>query len=205
MGYWDYFSRGLLQSFSWKDGYDNALLRDVPGESYLLGVFSHSLLAVLITFLVFYGLNIAKLKAGSWKALISKEYQKNPVKSVLVLGFGLPITILVLVFHEVHRPIEALHVYEYFKEQNVHADIVRLIDIDIHTTTGRYGRKIFSNLIFVVETKEGTRKVNISDATQYEAEFLKENLETPTNISVHGNSKCEIFFVHYEIKFKDNP
>ena len=60
MGYWDYFSRGLLQSFSWKDGYDNALLRDVPGESYLLGVFSHSLLAVLITFLVFYGLNIAK-------------------------------------------------------------------------------------------------------------------------------------------------
>lgn len=131
MGYWDYFSRGLLQSFSWKDGYDNALLRDVPGESYLLGVFSHSLLAVLITFLVFYGLNIAKLKAGSWKALISKEYQKNPVKSVLVLGFALPITILVLVFHEVHRPIEALHVYEYFKEQNVHADIVRLIDIEI--------------------------------------------------------------------------
>ena len=196
MGYWDYFSRGLLQSFSWKDGYDNALLRDVPGESYLLGVFSHSLLAVLITFLVFYGLNIAKLKASSWKALISKEYQKNPVKSVLVLGFGLPITILVLVFHEVHRPIEALHVYEYFKEQNVHADIVRLIDIDIHTTTGRYGRKIFSNLIFVVETKEGTRKVNISDATQYEAEFLKENLETPTNISVHVNSKGEIVFVH---------
>ena len=196
MGYWDYFSRGLLQSFSWKDGYDNALLRDVPGESYLLGVFSNSLLAVLITFLVFYGLNIAKLKAGSWKALISKEYQKNPVKSVLVLGFGLPITILVLVFHEVHRPIEALHVYEYFKEQNVHADIVRLIDIDIHTTTGRYGRKIFSNLIFVVETKEGTRKVNISDATQYEAEFLKENLETPTNISVHVNSKGEIVFVH---------
>ena len=196
MGYWDYFSRGLLQSFSWKDGYDNALLRDVPGESYLLGVFSHSLLAVLITFLVFYGLNIAKLKAGSWKALISKEYQKNPVKSVLVLGFGLPITILVLVFHEVHRPIEALHVYEYFKEQNVHADIVRLIDIDIHTTTGRYGRKIFSNLIFVVETKEGTRKVNISDATQYEAEFLKENLETPTNIPVHLNSKGEVVLVH---------
>lgn len=196
MGYWDYFSRGLLQSFSWKDGYDNALLRDVPGESYLLGVFSHSLLAVLITFLVFYGLNIAKLKAGSWKALISKKYQKNPVKSVLVLGFGLPITILVLVFHEVHRPIEALHVYKYFKEQNVHADIVRLIDIDIHTTTGRYGRKIFSNLIFIVETKEGTRKVNISDATQYEAEFLKENLETPTNISVHVNSKGEIVFVH---------
>ena len=196
MGYWDYFSRGLLQSFSWKDGYDNALLRDVPGESYLLGVFSHSLLAVLITFLVFYGLNIAKLKAGSWKALISKEYQKNPVKSVLVLGFALPITILVLVFHEVHRPIEALHVYKYFKEQNVHADIVRLIDIEIHTTTGRYGRKIFSNLIFIVETKEGTRKVNISDATQYEAEFLKENLETPTNISVHVNNKDEIVFVH---------
>ena len=196
MGYWDYFSRGLLQSFSWKDGYDNALLRDVPGESYLLGVFSHSLLAVLITFLVFYGLNIAKLKAGSWKALISKEYQKNPVKSVLVLGFALPITILVLVFHEVHRPIEALHVYEYFKEQNVHADIVRLIDIEIHTTTGRYGRKIFSNLIFIVETKEGTRKVNISDVTQYEAEFLKENLETPTNISVHVNNKDEIVFVH---------
>ena len=196
MGYWDYFSRGLLQSFSWKDGYDNALLRDVPGDSYLLAVFSHSLLAVLITFLVFYGLNIAKLKAGSWKALISKEYQKNPVKSVLVLGFGLPITILVLVFHEVHRPIEALHVYEYFKEQNVHADIVRLIDIEIHTTTGRYGRKIFSNLIFIVETKEGTRKVNISDATQYEAEFLKENLETPTNISVHVNNKDEIVFVH---------
>lgn len=196
MGYWDYFSRGLLQSFSWKDGYDNALLRDVPGESYLLGVFSHSLLAVLITFLVFYGLNIAKLKAGSWKALISKEYQKNPVKSVLVLGFALPITILVLVFHEVHRPIEALHVYEYFKEQNVHADIVRLIDIEIHTTTGRYGRKIFSNLIFIVETKEGTRKVNISDATQYEAEFLKENLETPTNISVHVNNKDEIVYVH---------
>ena len=196
MGYWDYFSRGLLQSFSWKDGYDNALLRDVPGESYLLGVFSHSLLAVLITFLVFYGLNIAKLKAGSWKALISKEYQKNPVKSVLVLGFALPITILVLVFHEVHRPIEALHVYEYFKEQNVHADIVRLIDIEIHTTTGRYWRKIFSNLILVVETKEGTRKVNISDATQYEAEFLKENLETPTNISVHVNNKDEIVFVH---------
>ena len=196
MGYWDYFSRGLLQSFSWKDGYDNALLREVPGESYLLGVFSHSLLAVLITFLVFYGLNIAKLKAGSWKALISKEYQNNPVKSVLVLGFGLPITILVLVFYEVHRPIEALHVYEYFKEQNVHPDIVRLIDIDIHTTTGKYGRKIFSNLIFIVETKEGTRKVNISDATQYEAEFLKENLETPTNISVHVNSKGEIVFVH---------
>ena len=74
MGYWDYFSRGLLQSFSWKDGYDNALLREVPGE---LGVFSHSLLAVLITFLIFYGLNIAKLKAGSWKALINKEYQKT--------------------------------------------------------------------------------------------------------------------------------
>ena len=196
MGYWDYFSRGLLQSFSWKDGYDNALLREVPGESYLLGVFSHSLLAVLITFLIFYGLNIAKLKAGSWKALINKEYQKKPVKSVLVLGFGLPIMILVLVFYEVHRPIEALHVYEYFKEQNVHPDIVRLIDIDIHTTTGKYGRKIFSNLIFIVETKEGTRKVNISDATQYEAEFLKENLETPTNISVHVNSKGEIVFVH---------
>ena len=196
MGYWDYFSRGLLQSFSWKDGYDNALLREVPGESYLLGVFSHSLLAVLITFLIFYGLNIAKLKAGSWKALINKEYQKNPVKSVLVLGFGLPIMILVLVFYEVHRPIEALHVYEYFKAQNVHPDIVRLIDIDIHTTTGKYGRKIFSNLIFIVETKEGTRKVNISDATQYEAEFLKENLETPTNISVHVNSKGEIVFVH---------
>lgn len=196
MGYWDYFSRGLLQSFSWKDGYDNALLREVPGESYLLGVFSHSLLAVLITFLIFYGLNIAKLKAGSWKALINKEYQKKPVKSVLVLGFGLPIMILVLVFYEVHRPIEALHVYEYFKAQNVHPDIVRLIDIDIHTTTGKYGRKIFSNLIFIVETKEGTRKVNISDATQYEAEFLKENLETPTNISVHVNSKGEIVFVH---------
>lgn len=118
----------------------------------------------------FYGLNIAKLKAGSWKALISKEYQKNPVKSVLVLG--LPITILVLVFYEVHRPIEALHAYEYFKEQNVHPDIVRLIDIDIHTTTGKYGRKIFSNLIFIVETKEGVCKVNISDATQYEAEFF---------------------------------
>lgn len=196
MGYWDYFSRGLLQSFSQKDGYDNALLREVPGESYLLGVFSHSLLAVLITFLVFYGSNIAKLKAGSWKALISKEYQKNPVKSVLVLGFGLPITILVLVFYEVHRPIEALYVYEYFKEQNVHPDIVRLIDIDIHTTTGKYGRKIFSNLIFIVETKEGTRKVNISDATQYEAEFLKENLETPTNIPVHLNSKGEVVLVH---------
>ena len=71
-----------------------------------------------------------------------------------------------------------------------------LIDIEIHTTTGRYGRKIFSNLIFIVETKEGTRKVNISDATQYEAEFLKENLETPTNISVHVNNKDEIVFVH---------
>ena len=104
--------------------------------------------------------------------------------------------ILVLVFYEVHRPIEALHVYEYFKEQNVHPDIVRLIDIDIHTTTGKYGRKIFNNLIFIVETKEGIRKVNISDATKYEAEFLKENLETPTNIPVHVNSKGEVVFVH---------
>ncbi|MGT2706518.1 hypothetical protein ACVRXQ_01000 [Streptococcus panodentis] len=55
MSDWDYFWRGLIEAFSWRDGQDNVLIGGAPSWTYLLGLFIHFLIAVGIYSLFFLG------------------------------------------------------------------------------------------------------------------------------------------------------